>query len=497
MKLLKILIVACTLLLASSCDDYFDINEDPSNPQVAEGFAVLPPIFSQMVRGESFDSRYVGQYVQYWQWVSAGNNFDRHGYNAGSDAAGEKWRSHYWSIGTNIDIVINDATPKERWDYVGAAKAIRAWSWQTTTDYHGEMILKQAWEPNRYVFDYDSQEDVYAEVVRLSQEALADFDRPGYANTLARGDLVYGGGVDKWKRFIYSILARNAHHQSNKSSYNPDKVIEYVDKSFRNNGDNFNVPHAGTNSADANFYGTLRNNMGSFRQSSYIISLLDGTVFTGVTDPRLPIMFTASPDGVFRGVSPASGDPNNVSGRTNRIPNLWGGLGVNPGVGKWIFDDKAPHSLVTYAELQFVKAEAAMKKNNPQMAYDAFTKGLGAALDFVGVSAADKAAYLSSSAVPQSAAALKLSDIMLQKYIALYGQGALETWVDMRRYNYDASVYLGFTLPTSLFPDNGGKPVYRARPRYNSEYVWNRESLRLIGADLPDYHTKIPWFVEP
>lgn len=244
---------AFLLFLGSSCESYFDINQDPSNPQVAEGFALLPPIFAQMVRGDAWDARYIGQYVQYWGWVSAGNSWDRQGFAPGSDACGEKWRSHYWSIGTNIDLIISDGVENNKWDYVGAAKAVRAWSWQSTTDLHGEMILKQAWEPNRYVFDYDSQQDVYAEVVRLSTDALADLDKTGYSASLSRGDIVYKGDVSKWKKFIYANLARNAIHLSNKSGFSADKVIEYVDKAFQNNADNFMVPHAGTNSGDANF----------------------------------------------------------------------------------------------------------------------------------------------------------------------------------------------------------------------------------------------------
>ena len=138
-------------------------------------------------------------------------------------------------------------------------------------------------------------------------------------------------------------------------------------------------------------------------------------------------MFTASPDGVFRGVAPASGDPNNIAGRTNRIPNLWGGLGVIPATGKWIFNDNAPHAILIYPELQFIKAEAAFKKGDKTLAYAAFRLGVSSALDVVGVSAANRDAYLASAAIPKSGNDLTLSDIMLQKYIALYGQGALET----------------------------------------------------------------------
>ncbi len=496
------IIAALMLLVSNSCNDYLDVNFDPSNPQIAEGFALLPPIFSQMVRGESFDTRFVGQYIQNWASTAANNVWDQHGYVPGSDAGGEKWRSHYWSIGKNIDLVIEQATAKEQWDYVGVAKAIRAWSWQSTTDVNGEMILRQAWEPNRYVFDFDPQQDVYAEAERLSLDAIKDLERTdGGVNQagLARGDLVYAGDRAKWIKFVYAVLARNAHHISNKSSYNADKVIDYCNKSLASNADNFDVPHAGTSSSDGNFFGSVRNNLRSYRPTVFINNLLNGTIFNGVVDPRQPILLNASPDGVYRGVTPTVGDTTNTNNNPRRIPLLWG---VSPSVtsasqipGKYIFRDAAKHSLVTYSEIQFIKAEAAFIKGDKPMAYEAFKNGIIAHMDYAGVAAADRDAYMASAAVPQNANDLTLSHIMLQKYISLWIHGALETWVDMRRYRYSNTVYTGFTLPTTLYLDNGGKPAYRLRPRYNSEYVWNRQSLDTFGGNNPDYHTYELWFM--
>ena len=503
-KILTVAFVLTLIIFSNSCNDYLDINYDPSFPQTAESYSLLPPIMSQMVRGESFDVRYAGKYVQNFVQNTKNYSFDLHGYIAGSDAAGEKWRSHYWSIGKNADLIIEQATAKEQWDYVGVAKAIRAWSWQSSTDVYGEMILTQAWEPNRFVFDYDTQDKIYEEVVRLSEEALTDLARTdGNVNvaSLGRGDLVYKGDRAKWIKFVYANLARNAHHISNKASYNPDKVIEYVDKAFASNADNFNVPHAGTNSNDGNFFGPLRNNMGPFRASNFFLSLLNGQVFNGVVDPRLPLMYSPAKDGVFRGATPGLGDTTDVATNPRRLPTLWGvdpaAFNASTTVGKYIFTNKADHPLITYFELQFIKAEAALKKGNKELAYEAFKKGVDAHMDFVKVAAADKASYMASAAIPQSASALTLSDVMLQKYIALWVHGALETWVDMRRHNYSSTVYTGFTLPNPLYNDNGGVPAYRFRPRYNSEYVWNLDALKKIGGDLPNFHTSKPWFLLP
>lgn len=501
MKKYRILVALLIGISLTGCEKYLDINQDPSNPQLAAGHVLLPPVLQNMVRGEAFDSRYVGQYIQNWHISSAANAWDRHGYVAGSDAGGEKWRQHYWALGQNLTAMITDAEKYGKWDYSGVAKAIRAWSWQTTTDYHGEMILKEMFEPNRYVFDYDPQEEIYAEVAKDCNAALTDLARTDgivSAASLGRGDLVYKGDRSKWIKFVYAVLAMNAHHISNKASYSPDKVIDFVNKSFESNADNFNVPHAGTSTTDGNFFGPLRNNMGSYRQSAYIVSLLDGTILNGEKDPRLPIMLTASVDGTYRGVNTTFGDPN-ASNVNTRIWTLWGTVpGTTATTGKYIFQDKSDFPIITYSQLQFMKAEAQLIKGDKDGALASYRKGIEAHMDYAGVAASAKSTYMTSKAVAQSSAELTLSDVMLQKYIALWGLGCLETWVDMRRYNYSSDVYKGFVLPqgVQLFAENNGKPAMRMRPRYNSEYVWNRVSLDKIGGNNPDYHTYELWFTK-
>jgi hypothetical protein len=476
------------LFSLSSCQEWLDINSDPSFPQEAPAEVLLPPIFQEMLRGDAFDSRYFGCYVQNWANTSASNFADLHGYVALSDALGEKWRQHYWSIGKNIDLMIDDGTANGKWWSVGVAYAIRAWSWQTSTDVYGEMILKQAWEPNRYTFDYDTQDLIYEEVVRLCNLAIENLDKADASGTLAKGDLAYGGDAVKWKKFVNAILARNAHHLSNKTSYNPDAVIAFADAAMASNTDNFYVPHAGTNSDNANFFGPLRANMGVYRQSDYAIRLVRGgasDIFPGVVDPRMALIFQASGDGQYRGL--VNGTANTLTG-TQAIPTPY---------GKYIFGNASNVPLFTYAEMQFIKAEAAFKKGDLATALTAYKTGIGANMDYVGVSAANRDTYLLSSAVAQTTGALTLSRIMVQKYIAMYGHGILETWVDMRRHHYDPAVYTGFTLPAILASTNNGIPAYRARPRYNSEYVWNIKALEAIGATNLDYHTYEPWFSKP
>lgn len=518
MKKIYIVLIAFAITF-SGCKKYFDVNTDPATPQDPESKTLTPPLFAQMERGTQFDSRYLGGLIQYFG--GAVNVGEQHGWLVGSDAMGEIWRTNYYGLGANLNLIIQDSEKKQEWNYVGLAQSLKAWGWQITTDYHGDIILKQAYEPNRYVFDYDPQSDVYAEVVRLANESIKSFSRTdgnGSPAKMVGYDLVYNGDASKWIKFNYGLLARNANNLINKSTYDPAKVIEYVDKALASNADNFIVPNLGTTATNGNFFGPLRANLASYRQTRIIVGLLDGTYFTGtagtVIDPRRNNMITASADGVFRGTAPYTSD-GGTAALKNQIPNPWGVLAsANPGAGqgKYLFKDNAGFPIMTYSEMQFIKAEAAFRMGDAASlakALTAYQNGISASIDFVSalgttITPAEKTAYMTSASVKQSTATLTLKDIMLQKYLALYGYGFVETWCDLRKYNYNVgdakgnNPYLGaYVFPTSFFADNGGKPAQRYRPRYNSEYLWNTEALKKIGADKIDYHTVKMWFSEP
>jgi len=168
---------------------------------------------------------------------------------------------------------------------------------------------------------------------------------------------------------------------------------------------------------------------------------------------------------------------------------------------------------MTYSELQFIKAEAALKMSDQPTALTAYTNGIRSHFQFVNdrsaeagnpatITAATRDSFLASpNIVP---ATLTLSHVMSQKFIALWGWGHNEIWMDMRRYHYtelDAvsgtQVFRGFTAPTTLYADNAGKIVYRIRPRFNSEYVWNRAALDAVGGLATDYHTVEMWITQP
>ena len=516
------------MIAASGCKKFLDVNKNPNGPSSADPALYLPSILNQYAAGLQLDARLIGPYVQNFQHSSAGVSYDLHGYAKSSDFGGDFWRSVYWRGGMNTIDMINNARTQKKWDIVGAGLALQAYGWQMLTDYTGPLILKQAFDPARNLFDYDSQDTVYAFVERQCREAIAELDKTtdGIGSPLfTKFDLMYKGDRTKWKKFVYGILAINAHHLIKKASYNADSVIAFVDRSLASNADDALVPFAGTSSADASAFGPRRQNFGVYGQSAFIVRLTDGTVFGGVKDPRQPIMLAASLDSAFRGLTPGNGQSSALNAAKNGVRSVWGAtLGTNvppnptptttptyqPSTsvwGKYLFQDASSFPLMSYAELQFIKAEAAYKKGDRAMALAAYKNGVNASLDYVRTFSSDpnllasfntqRTAFLANPAVVPAAADLTVNQILLQKYIALWGWGFIETWTDLRKYDYDGNVFTSFTLPTTLFPDNNNKPVYRVRPRYNSEYVWNIDALTKIGGFDPDYHTQKMWIQLP
>jgi hypothetical protein len=448
------------------------------------------------------------------------------GATGASDLLGSVWAMHYFGMGENLNKMVKWGMEEKKWDYVGVGYAIRAFSWLALTNMYGEVILREAFRPDQLVFNYDDQKDVYDSVRAISRLALDYLNKTGdnasQAN-LAKGDaFFYNGDVNKWKKFVYTVMARSFNHLSNKAEYKPDSVIKYALLGINANNDNATCKFANTGiTGTSNFYGPFRNNVGALRQTEYIANLMNGlnSRFTGVTDPRSFYMLRENTNGTIRGIKPNKGASGLVT--ADQPQSFWGqpfasaAAPVSDAASRYIFKNGSPFPIITASENKFMLAEAYLRKGDRSSARTAYADGISLNIDHLNtdysagvpaprlITPAIKAAFLANPLVVPPAASLSLSHIMLQKYVALYGFGMMETWVDMRRFHYtdlDATtgvqVYADLVMPTGidLFINNSGKFTYRARPRFNSEYLYNIAELTRIGAIALDYNTKEQWF---
>jgi hypothetical protein len=136
--------------------------------------------------------------------------------------------------------------------------------------------------------------------------------------------------------------------------------------------------------------------------------------------------------------------------------------------------------ILTYHEMCFIKAEVYMRKADNANAYTAYIAGIQAHLNMMqakltlwqasGYTATnpDMApmnqnainAYLISNAVAQGGS-LTMSDIMLQKYLAM--GCSIENWNDMRRFNFSAGNIAGFGV---VYPGYDRGPLFAGTAFY-------------------------------
>lgn len=549
MKKILITLTAAGLLGAgiSSCSKKID--EAYANPNADVRVPVeklLPGIISCMAgnsagHGPLNDIRFVGKFVQYFLFCNSAGEWDQMGNRPGTDNAASMWRIHFYDIGQNCNNMIKWAQEEGKSDYAGIGKAIFAWSWLVLSDYHGEVIkTSEAFNTGALTFSYGEQAEVYDYVRQLCYESLSLLNSATADPTLSTADAYfYGGDLNKWKKFVYGILARSYHHLTNKGNYltdYADSVVYYSNLAINDNADNAMVKFAATGiSGNSNFFGPLRGNLAStgiatetaIRQSAYIANLMSGlnAAFPGVTDPRAIYMLRLNTNGTFKGLTPNKGQT--VITANDRPESFWGisqAAGVNntaPGSDancRYLFRNASSFPVMTASEIQFIKAEALFRKGDKPGALAAYKKGIELNFDMLMntystnvppgnlLTTTIRDNFTANPAVVPSAANLTLTHIMMQKYISLYIHGTFETWVDMRRYHYTdldpntgQQVYRDFAPPsgTDLYPNNGGRLIYRLRPRFNSEYVWNLNELNRIGASALNYHTKEQWFSQP
>ncbi len=164
----------------------------------------------------------------------------------------------------------------------------------------------------------------------------------------------------------------------------------------------------------------------------------------------------------------------------------------------------------TYAEACFIKAEVLMRQGNSQGAFVAYQNGVRASMQSMNVklnqwnsafpelartcpsygamSEADIENYVQNGL--GTSGDLTIGKIMTQKHLAL--GFSIEIWNDMRRYDYDESVFLGWHRPAEYDVNPNSKltvPEGKQPRRWrvsSHEYRYNHAQLNAIGTKIPE-----------
>ncbi|MBP1618024.1 MAG: hypothetical protein H6Q14_1851 [Bacteroidetes bacterium] len=141
--------------------------------------------------------------------------------------------------------------------------------------------------------------------------------------------------------------------------------------------------------------------------------------------------------------------------------------------GSFQIRPNSDQEILTYHEMCFIKAEVYFREGETDKALEAYKAGIEAHInmmqakltewegagyenpDMWPMSETDISSYLSSAAVCQSASELTMSDIMLQKYLAM--GCSIENWNDMRRFNFSTGDIGSYGV---VYPDYDRGPLF-------------------------------------
>lgn len=528
-KILYIGLIA-VLGLTTSCNKWFDVNENPYKPNtnVPTADQRLAPILWDFFEGYETAATRSMWITQQVTSNATGGAYDIGRWNPSQAQSTWWYQQWYVQCGVNIPYLIAAAEKQQAWHYIGVAKIIKAWGFSAIVDFYGPMPYEEAFSET-FLTKYDTEEHIYNAVLTLIDEGIAELKKtqPITAPSLAIGDVMNNGSTDKWIKFGYGLKARLLNHLSKKKVYNPAAILEAIQNGPASNNDNSVMQYvedaAGRNISRQ--YG----NLGTGSLTKWYINLLTNE-FTGgskVLDPRIDslvptITFTPAAGGAtvkYRSEGMDLHDaafinsmvfPASVYATLRPITTTVTKADLESQKGKAISSgtyytrkgSKGP--MMTYAEMCFIKAEVLFRQSNPD-ALTAYKEGIKAHMQMLNIAPADMDTYLASAAVAQTTGTLTMSKIMMQKFIAM--SYSIENWTDMRRHDYSLNgVYVDYKRPAHYngvgrFTDNPADLTYwfRRWPPCVHETNYNNDQLTAIEPDAnkATYISKPVWWDIP
>lgn len=462
------------LLFGAGCDGFLDINEDPNNPTEVPVSALLSNVSFYTGNNVFSLGDVTANYVQYIASPNPASSSDIQE-RVSYDGA---WSGLY-NIMTDLSILEEQAAEQGANAYLGIAKILKALHLGLTVDMWGDVPYSEAFSAETLNPTYDEAEQLYLEVFQLLDDGIAALEQGNFAVAPGNDDFIYGGDIDLWIKTGHALKARYLNHLSETAQYDPQAVLAEVDLAYESYEENATVdyfedeinPWADVAIANAGLI------LGGWL-SEQIIQALDGTTY-GVMDPRIESYtdsladslstdpYVGTENGAGRGDAPAAGARCVLTTNT------------------FYAQPTSPIEIITYAEVKFIEAEAALRSGQRQRAYAAYLEGIRAHMNKLGVDPAARDAYVGHPSVSVGAGALTIDDVFREKYKVMFLNP--EAWVDARRYEYQ---YENMTLPENHNPALNGQFIRRL-DYPDSEYGRN-------AGNVPDVTllTRIFWDTE-
>jgi len=436
-KLLFVFVL--TTLMALGCSDYLDINEDPNNPTSAPIEGLLYQTTFESTRNTQRVGSTTSFFVQHFASPNTATSTDIHE----PVSYGGTWSSLYNNIG-DLVILIEQANELGAPHYSGVAKVLRAYNLSLLVNMFGDVPYSEAFSSEILQPTYDDSGDIYTVILQDISDAITELNAAESAASPSGDDMIFGGDRAAWTRTAYSLQARFLNHYSKLGSYDPGAVLDAVDNGFSSSDEDFEMAFFDDSNASNNpWHRVAVNNAGLLLGgwlSEQTVDHLNGETY-GVFDPRIdfitePVSVQSDPRfGEYVGTTNGAGRGNDPEQGVRAVLSVDSYYAAEP---------TTPLENMTFAELKFIEAEAALADNQDIRAYEAYEAGIRAHMEKLGVDPADIDNYWNDPVVSVGSGNLTIDEIMKEKYIATFLNP--ETWNDARRYDYQ---YADFEAPVN------------------------------------------------
>lgn len=469
-KIINLVAIAVALTVVfPACKKHEYYQENPNSPSIATPALLLSDICENTFAVWPMDAAYASRHMTYYERPNVYVNYN---WGTGTFDA--------YDILRQVEDMNRLAIEADNKNYQGVAKFFRAYHFSRLTETFGDVPYSDALK----ALDantkprYDKQEDIYRGVLGELEEANNLMDP---ANGEVLGDIIYNGDVLKWKKLANAYKLRLLIHLSKKADNSTLNVKEQFQAIvgdpikyplMESMDDNAQIVY--NTSATDNYYPLFQNN-----SVPSLAALEKGFVkiLKDRQDPRLfriaepvtdqPANVFTSYEGVDAGLTVS--EQNNASPTASKIARRY----INDEINE-------PMVLLSYAEQEFLIAEAIARTWITGDAQSHYNNGITTSMKFYGIDDVEIAAYLTQPLVVYNPAnAIEM--IITQKYISFFLNSQWEPFFEYHRTGFPA-------FSTGPGTENGGQVpkrfLYPADEfNFNSENVTAAVQSQYGGTD--------------
>lgn len=469
-------LAVATLSMASCSKELQDINKNPNNLENADPASLM----ANVIVGETFNSASSAWSLgnSYSQYVTNSNSY----YNSSTRYLAEGndtyWADLYYSARDAQRLYNASTNPVVK----GVALTLRSWAFAQLTELWGDIPFKNAIKGDSAIFtaSYDDQETVYLDgtsgiipSLKRADSLFALASSNDAASTdFTSGDVLYSGKLNNWRAFANALRLRYLMRISSK--FNVASQIQDIVKAnqLMSSTDQdailtlptttpYNFPSKTARSGDFTIlfmndllYNQYKNSDDEGRIKAY---------FTANTTNNKASTFDFSYYGGMPIVIDATSDQINnaslFSENFSSYSNYAGGATTNTKV--------LGAKYMTYAEQEFILAEAALKGYISGSASTYYVNGLQAGYDELGIDGGSdfaNNAKVTLSTNPTTA----LSQIIGEKWVENINNG-YEGWIEYRR--------TGFPV----FSNGGAASLNSQKIPYRFQYPDNERTINAVN----------------